>query len=430
MQNNQFQLSFRWFYKRFTYLLHLFTTKKLPDNWRRISLLYYFTKSFTIMKIICNLAFLWYIPIISGLLFPFLSSCNQAVKLPQSSSITDSVQTQKRNKTPDATVILKSVDGGQTWQNMSEGLPEPVKEDYGASRNGSFSDDNGLWLTAGKGLYHSKPNATAPFWAKENLPDKQSRIAPGKAGIYAYNYNGGGIFQKANETSVWSPVFKNFQEKRVFSVFETAGGTVFIGSYRGFFKSSNSGKSWKKLPVEGGGKMVESNGVLLATSEAGIVRSTDNGENWALVISEGGVGIDVASINGGFAAITYSTVSKTRRIRASYDGGKTWQAIDAGLQVPGFIEPILPPVNANRPAHGFFDSTRHPVDTTVLQEPTYITTIIQVGENFFCGRSDGIYRSSDKGKTWQCVRCVEEGKMFILSVSGNVIYAIQTESHC
>jgi photosystem II stability/assembly factor-like uncharacterized protein len=176
--------------------------------------------------------------------------------------------------------------------------------------------------------------------------------------------------------------------------------------------------------------MVESNAVLLATSEAGILRSTDDGENWALVISEGGVGIDVASIEGGFAAITYSTVSKTRRIRSSYDGGLTWQAIDAGLQAPGFIEPILPPVNANRPAQGFSDSTRHPAETAVLQAPMYTTTIIQVGEHFFCGRSDGIYRSSDKGKTWQCVRCVEEGKMFKLFVSGNVIYAIQVESHC
>jgi photosystem II stability/assembly factor-like uncharacterized protein len=340
------------------------------------------------------------------------------------------VQTQKSNKTPDATVILKSTDGGQTWQNMSEGLPEPVKVDYGASRNGFFADDNGLWLSAGNGIYQSKPTATAPFWTKETSPDKHSSIAPGKAGIYGYNYGGGGIFQKTNGTAVWSPVFTNFAEKRIFSVFETAGGTVFIGSDRGLFKSSNSGKSWKQLPVGGGGKIVESTGVLLATSEAGILRSTDDGESWAVVISEGGVGIDVARINGGFAAITYSTVAKTRRIRTSYDGGITWQAIDAGLQAPGFIEPILPPVNANRPAQGFSDSTRHPVDTAVLPVPTYITTIVQVGENFFCGRSDGIYKSTDKGKTWQCVRCVEEGKMFKLSVSGNVIYAIQTESHC
>ncbi len=70
----------------------------------------------------------------------------------------------------------------------------------------------------------------------------------------------------------------------------------------------------------------------------------------------------------------------TRRIRTSYDGGKTWQAIDAGLLAHGFIDQILPPVNAKLPAQGFSDSTQHPKDTMILQVPTYITTIIQVGK--------------------------------------------------
>ena len=58
------------------------------------------------------------------------------------------------------------------------------------------------------------------------------------------------------------------------------------------------------------GKLVESNGVLLTTNQQGILRSADDGENWAVVISEGGVGIDVANIKGGVAAINYSTIAK------------------------------------------------------------------------------------------------------------------------
>jgi photosystem II stability/assembly factor-like uncharacterized protein len=374
------------------------------------------------MNIICCLAFL--------VLLQFSFCADRALQLPQSSAQPDSVQIQKRDNAVDANMVFKSTDGGQTWQNIGKGLPEPVTDKYGVGRNVFFADDNGLYLTAGNGIYHNKTNAKAPFWEKQTFPDEHSSIAPGKDGIFAYNYWGGGIFQKTNGTGVWSPVFTNFQEKRILTVFETAGGTVFIGSERCLFKSTNSGKSWKQLHAGGWGKMVESNGVLLTTSQGGILRSTDDGENWALVISEGGVGIDVERIEGGFAAITYSTVSKTRRIRTSYDGGKTWQAIDAGLQAHGFIDPILPPVNANLPAQGFSDSTRHPRDTTILPVPSYITTIIQVGENFFCGHTDGIYRSSDKGKTWQRILCSVTGKMFILTVSGNVIYAIQTENHC
>jgi photosystem II stability/assembly factor-like uncharacterized protein len=363
------------------------------------------------------------------LLLTFFFACNQTLEFSQPTNIPTGEQKQKRIQSGTTNIVFKSADGGQTWQDISEGLPEPVKDDYGAGRNVFFADDNGLWLSAGNGIYHSTPNATAPFWTKEIFPDEHSSIAPGKAGIYAYNYGGGGIFQKASGTGVWSPVFTNFQEKRIFSIFETAGGTIFIGSGRGLFKSTNSGKSWKQLPVGGGGKIVESNAVLLATSEAGILRSTDDGENWAVVISEGGVGIDAERIEGGFAAINYSTAAKTRRIRTSYDGGKTWQPIDAGFPGQAIIDATWRPINAGNPAQGNADSSWHPKESAPpVQE--YKTSIIQVGENFFCGHTNGIYRSSDKGKTWKLVRCTEEGKMFKLYVSGNVIYAIQMESHC
>ncbi|HEX8529741.1 MAG TPA: exo-alpha-sialidase [Cytophagales bacterium] len=374
------------------------------------------------MKIICYLAFL--------LLLQFSFCYDWALELPQSSAQPDDQQKQKRDKTGAANIVFKSTDGGQTWQDISDGLPVPLKADDTGGRDVFFADDNGLWLTDGNGIYHSKPNFTAPFWNKEIFPNEHTSIAPGKAGIFAYSYHGGGIFQKTKGTGVWSPVFINFPAKRVFSVSETAGGTIFIGSDRGLFKSTNSGKSWKQLRDAPVGKIVESNAVLLANCQRGILRSTDGGESWALVISEGGVGIDIARIEGGFAAINYSTAAKTRRIRTSYDGGKTWQAIDAGLLPHGFIDPIMPPVNADLPSQGFSDSTRHAKDTNVLPMPEYKTTIIQVGENFFCGHTDGIYRSSDKGKTWKLVHPSVKGKMFILSVSGNVIYALQTESHC
>ncbi|MEI9810756.1 MAG: hypothetical protein WDO16_24375 [Bacteroidota bacterium] len=142
------------------------------------------------------------------------------------------------------------------------------------------------------------------------------------------------------------------------------------------FKSTDGGQTWQETseaPPEierpaSGSNIVKSEGVILATGQKGIRRSTDNGEHWEWVISEGGVGIAIERIKGGFAAITYSTASNTRRVRTSYDGGKTWQAIDAGL-------PAAPS----------------------------IASIIQVGEDFFCGHPKGIYRSTDKGKTMETV---------------------------
>ena len=341
------------------------------------------------------------------------------------SPITDHTTTLTKHKPVVANIVFKSVDGGQTWKDISEGLPENLQDD-GAQRDGFFANEAGFYVRVENGIYHSKPNSTAPFWGKENFPDKQGSIAACKSGLIAYNYDGQ-FLQKLNGTNVWKPVYTNFQEKAIRTVFETTGGTVFIGCNNGLFRSVNSGKTWKQ--VQAGGwtmKLVEFNGVLLATSQSGIIRSTDAGENWELVISEGGVGIDVASIEGGFAAITFNTQSNTRRIRTSYDGGKTWQAIDAGFGAETSLVPVVKPffqINQT-------DSTWNPNNNNSLPKQAFITSIVQVGENFYCGHPDGIFKTADKGKTWKLILPSVENKVFNLSVSNGVIYAIPRNRGC
>jgi hypothetical protein len=85
-----------------------------------------------------NLAFL--------LLFQFSFAFDQALKFPQSSSLPDRKQ-QKRETAGAENIIFRSADGGQTWQDISEGLPENLPED-GILRDGLFANDNGIYLRA------------------------------------------------------------------------------------------------------------------------------------------------------------------------------------------------------------------------------------------------------------------------------------------
>ncbi|MCW3106202.1 MAG: glycosyl hydrolase [Segetibacter sp.] len=94
------------------------------------------------MNIIYTLAFL--------LFFQFQFAFDQGLESQRSSDLPGSQQEQKSDKAGAANIVFKSTDGGQTWQDISEGLPEPVQDNYGIGRNVFFADDNGLYLTAGK----------------------------------------------------------------------------------------------------------------------------------------------------------------------------------------------------------------------------------------------------------------------------------------
>ncbi len=327
------------------------------------------------------------------------------------SPITDSQQKLNKNKPGVTNIVFKSTDGGQTWQDISKGLPENLRKDS-IRGNSFFANDKGLFLRVENGLYHSTPNATAPFWTKEVFPGEHCSNTPGKSGIFANNYWGVNL-KTTNRTSVWSPIFENIQASRIRSVFETAGGTIFILTAKGLFKTDNNGKTWKTVHTEGmDGNLAESDGILVAVSMRRIIRSTDNGENWTSVISEDGVVFDVKPIKGGFAAITAGSESGTRSLRTSYDAGKTWQPIDAGVHDKVVSDSIW----------------RTWDDRPFLQR--FITSITQVGENFFCAHPDGIFKSSDKGKTWKLLLSSIDGKVFNLFVSGNVIYAIPSKGGC
>ena len=311
-----------------------------------------------------------------------------------------------------AKIVFKSTDGGETWQDISNGLPENLREDS-IRGNSFFANDKGLFLRVGNGLYHSAPNATTPFWTKEIFPDKDSSITTGKPGTFYWGVN----LKTTNGTSVWSPIWENVQGPRIRSVFETAGGSIFICIDKGIFRSTDNGKTWKHV-FAGGlvGNLAESNGVLLSVSMGRIIRSTDNGENWAPVISEDSVAFDVKPIKGGFAAITAGSASNPRRLSTSYDGGKTWQSIHSGLQDKVVIDSIW--------------RTWNDRINDRLRAQAFATSIIQVGENFICTHRDGIFRSADKGKTWKFLLPSVQNKVFSLFVSGNVIYAIPSKGGC
>ena len=78
-------------------------------------------------------------------------------------------KTTKGTKSGHVAIIFRSTDGGQTWQDISKGLPENLQRE-GLRSDGFFTNDRGLYLRSGNGVYHNEPNSTTPFWKKDIFP--------------------------------------------------------------------------------------------------------------------------------------------------------------------------------------------------------------------------------------------------------------------
>lgn len=325
------------------------------------------------------------------------------------SSIGGSAQDSVKAPPSVATIVFQSVDGGQTWQDASAGLPAGL-EVWGLSTVGSE-----VFLGATTGLYRSSTTPATPVWQKETfLGTPVSNIFPGRAGVYALNYDNGLFQEVLSGTGMWKPVYTALKNKGIRTIVETPDGAVLIGCDSGIFKSADGGQTWKQVFE---GTMVislfASGDVLVGSGYQGVLRSTDGGEHWEVVLDRhilakraGIIGDRFFTILGTEDPFVLTPEGITNRLLTSADGGKTWQRID------GDAAPL--------PVQGNYNMDQR------LSQVRDIYDIIQVGGDLFCSFDTGIFRSSDQGKTWELVL---KGS-FNLAGSGKVIYAVKGGGGC
>ena len=287
-----------------------------------------------------------------------------------------------------ANIVFQSADGGQTWQDLSAGLPAKL------AVGRVYADENEVYLATEKGLYHRSTALVAPVWANDIfLGEEISNIFPGQNGLYASIYRSG-FFKGIPGTGFWNSMHDALKDKTVRSVLETPDGTVFVGCESGLYKSIDGGKSWKQVfEKEGINSLAVSGDALICGVYGGLLRSTDGGEHWNRVLTGHGGAFGINRTQDRLVAITDGgpwREGKPNQLFTSTDGGKTWQRIDAGL-----------PLVRN------------------------IHSIEQAGKYLFCSTDAGISRSADGGKTWELIRPRASDKEILnLAVSGQRIFAV------
>jgi photosystem II stability/assembly factor-like uncharacterized protein len=333
----------------------------------------------------------------------------------------------KENKTDPETVatkiIFQSSDGGQTWQDVSAGLPKEIPYSF-------FANENELIFGTKNGFYRGNSQTLNKSWRNDLLTDETiTNICPGREGNYFCSYEKG-FFQEIANTGILRPMHNALKNKRVRVVLETSDGSLIVccdgsilrddkGEFHldkdgGIFKSTDNAASWKQvLPNVSASNMVEKDGALFCAAEEGVLRSTDAGEHWEPILKEDGNASNIEIIGQSLFAITRGIGAwkdirddpelMSNRLQTSDDNGKTWQRIDQSLA-------MIRNVNA------------------MYQEKDEIWTIRDIKQAdgyLFCSLDTGIYRSSDWGKTWELMlTSPEKFRSYNLAVSGKVIYAV------
>ncbi len=310
----------------------------------------------------------------------------------------DAGQMIMENTKPSATnVIFQSVDGGQTWQDVGAGLPKDLESGK------LFTSGDQLFLNTAYGLYHSA-SPSSPSWQIEMFPDKRiEEIFPGQSSLYGYT-QGVGFFTELQGSGIWITIGNTLEGRAVRTLVEAPDGSVLVGSDTGIYKSTDGCKSWKHVFK---GDMVTSiifaDKYLFAGGLQGLLRSANGGEHWNLVNALHGRALQISRMEGGVTGI-FAGVSpfkdalaanKKNNLLLSTDDGETWLPLD-----------------------------------TKLPSNQFVYSVVETGDDLFCSLDSGIYRSTDKGASWQLVRPTKAKERFDLVASGKAVYAITRFAGC
>ena len=264
--------------------------------------------------------------------------------------------------------LWRSLDAGETWQRESpaeESVPhsQPVFTLLWDARR------HGWWKGTAGGLYF-RPSGSSAWQQVRELAGPVLNLALDEAGsLYAVQSNEG-LFRRGTDGS-WACIR---QDPRALAVgVSSTGQTIFLGTAgNGLWVSHDRGNSWLQV-ADLQGEYVsaclvdrEDGRRVYAGARKRVYRSEDLGRTWQ----------PVPQLGGGVYALTLAPdgtlcVGLKGRIARSHDGGQSWAFVDEGLPPEAAVLDIIATGHA---AHGY---------------------------TLYAVAGDGVYRSTDEGRTWQ-----------------------------
>lgn len=275
-------------------------------------------------------------------------------------------------------IVYTSADEGLTWQSAGSGLSANAQVEY--------IETQGEYVFAGtenRGLYRKRKNGGD--WEQTGrmqfaFDEKITGLYAAGQDLFACVYRGG-LYKSSDSGNTWVSMHNALKDKAVRAIYQKEK-TLLVGVDSGVFVTDDGGKTWEQVFDEGQvNTLTEVNGILLAGTYKGLIRSNDGGKHWKWVLQEGAV-FKTPVINNRIFALNSSD-----GFMVSDDTGLSWEKIETDLP----------------PGKDVFD-------------------MVQLGDYYLCGHSNGIYRSAKDGAHWEQVREATGETFLDLKVVNGMIY--------
>ena len=249
--------------------------------------------------------------------------------------------------TPGGEGVVKSTDGGQTWQRMNTGLDNlyvgtlfmhPDEPDIllAGTGNNAYPDGGGVYLTTNGGASWQGVVANENINAVEFSASDPRVAYAGSAGAVYRSDDGGQTWHKASASGDgWGPPGVRAGFPIDFQVDPRDPDRVFANNYGGGnFLSADGGRTWTVASKGYTGAQVRAVAVdptdpatLYAAARSGFFKSTDGGSAWiglstppAFHLEWNAVVVDPSNSQHVLAGNNWDPV-----ILQSHDSGRTWQ---------------------------------------------------------------------------------------------------------
>ena len=315
------------------------------------------------------------------------------------------INCQHEKKIESSTLLIRSIDFGRTWQDISIGLPSGWEATY------IYAGNDEIIVGSERDLFRKRLANESGGWDKEYvIQDHLGGVLPGKKGVYIYDFWTGLLQEGLRGTGIWEPQYKGVSNGIVRTVLEVSDKQVLIGGDSGIYKSEDGGASWR--PVFDSTLITHiliKEGVLIAGGSSGVLRSLDGGEHWTWVLKDLGPVRKLKIMGDQLAVVMNGVGSWEEQLKGSSgsansllfsdDLGGSWRSMEGGLLADRLLYDPEKEVKAK-----------------------FIHDIIQTEQYLWCSHDTGISRSAGGGKTWELILPIEYGQLYGFAYHNNVIY--------